>query len=371
MTDQDRELTYHDEIEKIIRTVPWWVKPRWYDYQERVINFAKENGYNMLIHGRGGPIPKTNAKGEELPFKFEAFPWQLKEVFLSRSTVFPPKLNYLINLKTWQLIFHDGRGGRVKVTDPEGTDIEFTLNEKYYDRNLDERGGFGPNPTLGHLFGHPTPPIVDEEDASGVIAGTTSHLTRPFPHLKANIESGKIQSINGGGEYGKAWNSLLEQTDSIRYPEFPKNGLFWLWEFAIGTNPKVKRPSKSLRLSGGGNEIERSRSGVIHAGFGTRWRGKSEVWAGERGVPYGHLHIHLLLPTYEIKLPNSGRTITVIENGRLKALDDPEVREMAKKYGDPETLLREDWVPNIPGINAEGQYQDYAQDPAQWIKIHG
>lgn len=363
----DRELNYRDEIERIIRTEPWWVNPRWYDYQEGVMNYAKDNGYDMLIHGRGGPIPKSNAKGEMLPFKFEALPWHTDEIFLSKANIFPPRLNNLINVKTWNMIYREGRGGKAKVTDPEGTQLEFTLHEKYYDRQLDERGGFGPRPSLGHLFGHPTPPIIEEEDAIGTIAGTTSHLTRPYPHIKTNLEAGKVLSIEGGGGYGDAWRPLMERTDSIQYPEFPRKGLFWLWEFAIGTNPKVRRPSNFLRLGGGGNEIERGRSGVIHAGFGTRWRGKSEVWAGKQGVPYGHLHVHLLFPTFEIKNPQ-GRTLTVIRNGRLTALDDPEVRELARKYGDPDELLNEDWIPRIPGINAEGKYGEYARDPFQWFK---
>lgn len=107
----DRELNYHDEIDRIIRREPWWINPRWYDYQERVINYAKDNGYDMLIHGRGGPIPKSNSKGELLPFKFEAFPWQTEDAFLSNANIFPPKLNYLINIKTWNLIYKEGRGG--------------------------------------------------------------------------------------------------------------------------------------------------------------------------------------------------------------------------------------------------------------------
>ena len=35
---------------------------------------------------------------------------------------------------------------------------------------------------------------------------------------------------------------------------------------------------------------------------------------------------------------------TIIDEGHLVALDDPEVIELARKYGDPEILLREDWV---------------------------
>ena len=86
-------------------------------------------------------------------------------------------------------------------------------------------------------------------------------------------------------------------------------------------------------------------------GFGTLWRAPEEKWAGERGLLYGHLHIHLLLPTLVVTARN-GREHVVIRNGRLTALDDPEVRKLAAKYGDADDLLREDWIPQIPGITA-------------------
>jgi len=46
---------------------------------------------------------------------------------------------------------------------------------------------------------------------------------------------------------------------------------------------------------------------------------------------------------------------------------DPEVRKLAEKYGDPADLLREDWIPLIPGINCAGSYTEYASDPGNWI----
>ncbi len=61
--------------------------------------------------------------------------------------------------------------------------------------------------------------------------------------------------------------------------------------------------------------------------------------------------------------------VRVIEKGRLTAFDDPEVREVAAKYGDPDLLLRELWVPAIPGVNYPGDYErDYAKDPMAWLK---
>jgi len=45
------------------------------------------------------------------------------------------------------------------------------------------------------------------------------------------------------------------------------------------------------------------------------------------------------------------------------------VREVASKYGKPEELLNELWIPGIPGINVDGDYaRDYANDPIPWIE---
>lgn len=48
----------------------------------------------------------------------------------------------------------------------------------------------------------------------------------------------------------------------------------------------------------------------------------------------------------------------------MTSLDNPEVRALASRYGDPDYLLTEDWIPEVPGINAPGDYmKDYAPDP--------
>jgi hypothetical protein len=43
------------------------------------------------------------------------------------------------------------------------------------------------------------------------------------------------------------------------------------------------------------------------------------------------------------------------------------VRKLAEKYGDPDDLLGEDWIPQIPGITAAGSYDEYAGNPGAWI----
>ncbi|MBI3949897.1 MAG: hypothetical protein HY314_05525, partial [Acidobacteria bacterium] len=79
-------------------------------------------------------------------------------------------------------------------------------------------------------------------------------------------------------------------------------------------------------------------------------------------------HAHLYFATYSCKLKD-GREVKVIDKGHLTALDDPRVRAVAAKYGNPDELLREDWIPAIPGINAGGDYwKDYAPDPETYMR---
>ncbi len=355
----DRPFTYLDEIDVVMRRGPWHDAPRRWEGVPWVEELAERQGYDLLVHGKGGPIPQT-------PFRYEQIPWLGSEQLGSRATTYPLALHQLINRKTWDVIWKHGRGGRVRITDPEGTDLSYSLHEGYYDQT---RRGFTENPvrSYSHLLGHPPPPFLPEEDATGVCAGTTSHYTRAFPHIRLRLDRGAIVAIEGGAAYGNAWSELLEESRATQYPCFPRPGLFWLWEVAIGTNPKIARPHNIHLLSSGGFEWERRRSGVIHMGFGTRWRGPEEVWAGEHGLLYGHLHVHLLFPTFAVT-SRDGETKDVIRHGRLTALDDPEVRELASRYGDPDDLLGEDWIPPIPGISTPGDYQaDFAADPARVI----
>jgi len=42
------------------------------------------------------------------------------------------------------------------------------------------------------------------------------------------------------------------------------------------------------------------------------------------------------------------------------------VRALASRYGNPDVILRRDYVPALPGINAPGKYEDYARDPGTY-----
>lgn len=364
---QDRPLEYADEFRGLMHNVPdiprdpnfelWHAKLKWL---ERV---AEEEGYSLLIQGKSGPLPKLEN------VRYEGAPWHHRSTF--PAAAFPWPLWDLINEKAWRPIWNKGQGATVRLTDPEGTDLTYTLNPQAWDPEHYEQTGsrrrFQEQYYLAHMYGYPTPPYTSYPDVNGVAAGTLNHFGKPFPHCTVRIESGKVVDVEGGGEYGEMWRRAMDLTKDIQYPEFPDKGLFWMWEVAIGSHPKMVRPSYAFTLSGQAAMYERLRSGYIHIGMGTANGNPQEKWAEERQLPWGHLHVHCLFPTYRLHTVD-GEEITVISEGRLTALDDPEVRRMAERYGDPDELLSEAWTPPIPGISVPGDYwRDYAPDPAAWL----
>ncbi len=225
--DPTKEFDYLDEVRVTMRREPWENNPRRWEGIPFIEDFAARRGYDLLIHGKGGHVPATD-------YRYEQSPWLQLEHLASPSTVYPLDLHLLINHKTWETIWEKGRGGRAHLTDSEGTDLSWTYWDEYYDGS---RYGFSANPRHGHLHSHPVTPIIAKEDASGVVAGTTSHFARAFPYLKVELEGGQIVKVVGGGGYGDAWRDLLEEGKRNQYPCFPRPGLFYLWEAAIGTNP--------------------------------------------------------------------------------------------------------------------------------------
>jgi hypothetical protein len=199
-----------------------------------------------------------------------------------------------------------------------------------------------------------------KDDCEGVVAGTTNHLGA-FPHIRAYIEGGQVTKAEGGGKYGDAWREKLEMYRGITLPGMTIPGLFWFWESAIAGEPKVFRlPQEGLFQCYANFLHDRRRSGFIHNGFGPRVDRRPEV-------PWTHVHIHCIFPTLD-GVTSKGETVKIIDKGRLCALDDPNVKDVASKYGDPDELLREVWFPAIPGVNVPGDYmKDYARDPIPWI----
>jgi hypothetical protein len=120
------------------------------------------------------------------------------------------------------------------------------------------------------------------------------------------------------------------------------------------------------------NDSERNRAGIQHLAFSFDSNDPGDLaYAQQRGVPLGSgqhtAHMHNYFPTAKWKLRDTGEWVTVADKGYVKMFDDPEVRALAARYGDPDLIFRYEWIPSMPGINVQGDYKkDFALDPWQW-----
>lgn len=208
--------------------------------------------------------------------------------------------------------------------------------------------------------------------ANGTIAGTHNH-TGMYPRWEVKLKDGFIQGVTGGGIYGEVLREFLQYpgTNTLTYPYHDEPGFWYLYEAAFGTHPKYFRNPKEMMEGSLGPD--RLKAGVIHWGLGIRlWHDPkgpvtSEDWmafTAKHNVARDHsFHTHTYLSTYKVKIRRAEQWVTLLEKGRMTPLDDKEVRALASRYGDPDRILADDWVIDIPGLTTPGNYQEYAKDP--------
>jgi hypothetical protein len=310
---------------------------------------------------------------------------------MSQVPSFPSDVWRLIETKTMEpLAFVD----RAEVTDPEGTAFGYDVDEEM--AKLWAAGVYN----QGHLYMYPAqatgrfpysiieyptmggsylPPVQPE--TTGVIASTSSHAAT-HPRMEISVEKGRIKEIKGGGLYGDGIRLMMKYpgTNENTWPFQKKRGYWWLYEAGLGTNPKYfKHPAEVLE---GNNLSERNVAGVIHWALGSEvsmgpdkvgvWAPESEAFTSNAAVPLpkGHsMHQHNHLPTVQLRIRDLDQWVTLIEHGGLTAMQDVYVRALASRYGNPNDILRRDYVSALPGINAPGTYDSYARNPgAYWTR---
>jgi hypothetical protein len=307
---------------------------------------------------------------------------------MSHVPDFPSDVWRLIETRTIEPL---GFVDRIEASDPEGLVIAADVSHpvaQQWAKGVYQQGHLYmyPNQSSGRwpysLVNYPgfeseyLPPV--QVEAHGIIASTNNHIAT-HPRMEIELAGGKIKEVRGGGYYGEFMRLALNYPgmQTLTWPLYQKPGYWWLYEAGTATNPKYfKHPDELLE---GKNSSERNVGGVIHWSFGTESQhGPEDVgqitplrqtFGEHNNVPLEHCcHNHTLMVTYQVRVTDLDQWLTVIEHGRLAALDDPQVRALASRYGNPDEVLKQDYVPPLPGINVPGDYNaDYARDPgAYW-----
>ncbi len=298
------------------------------------------------------------------------------EEFLSKAWVYPDELSVEIERRLLEAL---GKASAVKITDPEGTHLEYTLTSEEAKRWQMTAG------RSGHLYFCPhqstaegsavvpvstkVPPVFP--DYNGVLAGTANHKGF-FPRIELYFEHGRLVEVKGGGKYGEGIREMMDRYKDAHWPFYPDKGYFWFCDCALCTTVKSFRRSSDMFNSYWAmpNTPERNRAGIFHMGIGSRKHGDEYgKYAKEHNLPTGHIHVHNYFVTFEIKIQGTDYWYKIVDKGWFTCMDDPKIRAIAVKYGDPNELLSYDWQPPLPGINCEGDYfKDYAPDPLGYLK---
>jgi hypothetical protein len=316
--------------------------------------------------------------------KFTGF-WPLNnwEWFLSKAQAFPFKLLEELERRTIEPL---EKASAVRITDPEGTYLEYSLTAEEAKRwqmcAL----------VHGHLFMDPLMATSGElrrmsaqtsaaslevlpvfHDLNGVLAGTANHCGF-FPRIELYFEHARLVEVKGGGRYGDSIGDLMDKYRNIHWPGYPDKGYFWFCDCALCTSIGAFRRKSDMFNSYWlyPNLPERTRAGVFHLGFGSRtcrYEKEFAEYAQKHDLPRGHIHVHNYFATFEIKLRGTNYWHKLVDKGHMTALADSGLRAIATKYGDPDELLTYDWIPPLPGINCERDYlQDYAKGPIEYLK---
>ncbi len=327
-----------------------------------------------LFAGQGCPSCWQRALGEKHRDKLEGnWIFFRPNDLLAKISEFPGDVWTMVDDKIVKPIVNVSE---VTITDPEGTKLHFVLTRDQA-RGWSSRAG-----AAGHLNIYPSP--LRSTLKEGVIRSAANH-TGFYPTMTVRLsEHGRVLSVEGGGKTGDLFRTLVTHPKmaNAQFPSSPEPGYWFLTQDGFGTNPKFVRNMEAAVEGTVWNTIsaERNRAGVQHFSFShpaTDELPADVAYAKEQGLPLEHTaHMHVYFPTVRWRMADTGEWMTLAENGMVKVFEnDPEVRALAAKYGDPDLLFRYEWIPDLPGINVPGDYEkDYAPDPwayilGQWQKM--
>lgn len=235
------------------------------------------------------------------------------EILGSEWAHFPVDLLMLLHRKSTAPFF---KNKAVRVTSTNGTDISGLVPEAI--STIDRERLFPGLGWHGMWPGEVGPCMTPMRNMNGTVVvdalpGFPGFLKEK---MRVEIKDNVVQSISGGPE-AKWFEKFMG--DSVK----AGSDANIIHELQWGVNPKGDIHRGLLNCLD--DEVEISRvARTMHFGFGS----------GQRGF---HWDV-LILDHFDIVV---GGNITIYKDGRLTFLDEPDVRQLAAKYGDPDEVLAE------------------------------
>lgn len=243
------------------------------------------------------------------------------EFFVQEAARYPVEVVLEIEKKALDIA---RSGSEIHVTCEKGTDVTASYNPEDWGGDFgtvpaDEKGPASyPGTFPGAIAG-----VLPPSDTEGVVyydafSGVGEAKDQP---IKLTFEDNYVVEIEGG----QTASELESIIDGVPHAGFCD-------EFMFGLHPKVRdAPLDQKPIP---NEAER-RAGNLHIAIGNMRVFSMEPFDEVDEENEIHLDGFVLNPSIEI----DGET--VVNRGKLTFLDDPAIRDVAEKYGDPDRLLKQ------------------------------
>jgi hypothetical protein len=243
------------------------------------------------------------------------------DILKSAQARFPVELVSELLVRTARLYPASGPA-TIHVTDPRGTDLTFKLTERYVKSILNQSRWQGQLtadvdgcyvhylPTHGpNLYNHSSEDW-DSVEVDGVLRPQWGvAFPRPFDDPPSIVIKGKrVSSVEGDGSIASTLREMIIGATIV--------------ELGCGFNPKARR----LQIFPAGSNSP----GALHFGIDTI---EEQGYLKANSAYTAHLDLIDFDGTVTIN------DVPAVDAGRLTVLDDPDLRELATRFGDPDDLL--------------------------------
>ena len=247
------------------------------------------------------------------------------------GTAYPGEIIGALIANIWKTLQN---GREYHLTDPNGTDLKWTVDAQTWARYIEV---FGPRPNNHGPRLH----LSKKPDMHGKLVSRRLHAGT-IAEIEPTIEGGRVVAVAGGGRMGEYMRQAFEQYAQVHYPLFPAPGVNWVEYTVWGWIPHLAPAAYADELKWTARfaaEKFENRAGVVHIAIGTGAGALTTAFANAHGYPIHHKDFNLFRATLTVD------GAKVVDAGHLLALDAPEIRQIAAKYGDPDVLLTEIWTP--------------------------
>jgi hypothetical protein len=265
-----------------------------------------------------------------------AVQWELPpDMLLSPALTYPLDVWDAIDEATYQSM---ANAKHMEITEDIGTHLSFDLTREDWaaieGRGDREDAGF-PAAKLPYVPGHLFIPFPKSLKFEGQVVINSLTFGGPVEPTKLTVDGRRVTQVEGSGNFADALRYSFEKYKNETYKGLPGPGANWISTFATCTNPKFRR-SPNWESTRGSARVHswclgHRRSGFLHASVGAALESKNSKLIRHFDMAFTNVYA-------------DGKPM--ILDGHLLALDDPEVRKVAERHGDPDEILREDWVPD-------------------------